>query len=124
MKHWAILAGGSALFWFLVGVPARHWLGDSAAIFLGVALLLCLVPTAATMVWARWSLRQSPEQQLLMVLGGTGLRMFFVLAAGLIIYFQVPYFQEQSFWIWVLVAYLFSLGLEMSLVLGSPTNLS
>src|SRR5262249_60056255 len=112
----------SVLFWCLAAVPARHWLGDSAAVFSGIALLLCLVPTGVTLLWAGWSLRRSPEHQLLMVLGGTGVRMFFVLAAGLVLYFQVPYFQAQSFWIWVLVAYLFTLALEVSLVLSGRSN--
>src|SRR5262245_31272510 len=124
MRRLGMLAGGSLVFWFLLAVPARYWLGDSAAVFLGVGLLLCLVPTAATLLWAGWSLKQSPEQQLLMVLGGTGVRMFFVLAAGLLLYSQVPYFQEQSFWIWVLVAYLCTLALEVALVLSRRSNAS
>jgi hypothetical protein len=52
-------------------------------------------------------------------LGGTGVRMFFVLAGALLLYFLVPYFQNQkTFWMWVLISYLFTLALEMTLILS------
>jgi hypothetical protein len=57
------------------------------------------------------------------VLGGTGLRLFFVLGAGLVLTGAVPYFQLQSFWVWVLVFYLFTLALEMLLAIRSLTLL-
>jgi hypothetical protein len=118
MRRLAILVSGSLCFWLLVAFPARHVWGDSALIFSGVSILLCLVPTGLTLVWANWAMEQPPQQQLLVVLGGTGLRMFFVLFGGLLIYFFVPYFQnQQSFWFWVLVSYLVTLTLEMAVVL-------
>src|SRR6516162_668212 len=117
MRRLGILIGGSLAFWVLVALPARQLWGESAAVFFGVGILLCLIPTALTMVWAKWALDRSAEQQLLMVLGGTGVRLFFVLTSGLLLYFLVPYFQgHQSFWVWILVAYLFTLVLEVSLI--------
>jgi hypothetical protein len=126
MRRLGIFVSGCLVFWLAVALPARHVWGDSAAVFSGVAILLCLIPTAATFVWAQWALAHSPEQQLWMVLGGTGIRMFFVLTGGGLLYWLVPYFQQsQSFWIWILISYLFTLSLEMALVVSqkhSPTG--
>jgi hypothetical protein len=125
MKRFGILVGGSVLFWFLLALPAHRIWGDSALVFSGAAILLCLIPTALTLLWGRWALGQSPEQQLLMVLGGTGVRMFFVLAGGLLLYLLVPYFQkQQSFWVWVLVSYLFTLALDTALVLSGKQTVT
>jgi hypothetical protein len=119
MRPVLYIVAGSLAFWLLLAVPARQLGGGDGAIILsGTALLLCLVPTVATLMWAAWSLRKHSEQQLTMILGGTGLRMFFVLGAALLISRVVPYYQEQtSFWIWLLVFYLITLALEMGLML-------
>jgi hypothetical protein len=50
--------------------------------------------------------------------------MFVVLAVGLGLTMNVPYFEErrQSFWMWVLIFYLYDLGLEITiLLLGRST---
>jgi hypothetical protein len=117
-KRVITLIGGSLLAWALLAYPARHLWGDSALVYSAVAVALCLVPTAATMLWAGWALRQSPEQQLVMVLGGTGVRMGVVLGAGLVLTSFVPFFGQQSFWLWLLLFYLITLTLEMVLVVG------
>jgi hypothetical protein len=119
MRRVGTFLGGALLFGILVGTPARYMWGEPALVFFVVALLLCLVPTTLTLVWAEWALTGSPEQQLTMVLGGTGVRMFAVLTGGAVLYWFVPYFQnQQSFWIWVLICYFFTLALEMGLVLS------
>jgi hypothetical protein len=125
VRRLLLLLGGCAAFWLLVGLPARRLGGgNTALVFSGTALLLCLVPAAATLVWAERAMRRSPEQQLILVLGGTGLRMFFVLAAGWTLYQWVPYYQGQiSFFVWLLVCYLFTLALDMALLLaGRPLD--
>jgi hypothetical protein len=108
-------------FWLLTAFPVARFTGDLSQILLsGVAAGLCLVPTALTLVWGRWALRQPPQQQLTMVLGGTGVRMAVVLVAAFALSSQ-PVFQQQSFWIWLVVAYVYSLGVEMVLLLtGRP----
>jgi hypothetical protein len=107
--------------WALIAYPARLLWGDDALVYSAVAAALCLVPTALTMLWAGWATRQSPEQQLMMVLGGTGVRMGVVLGVGLMLYSWVPLFGQQSFWVWVLLFYLLTLALEMVLVVkGQP----
>jgi hypothetical protein len=111
------LIGLSLALWVVVAVPSRWLWGDAAAVYSGVALLLCLAPTALTLVWSDWAFRQSAVQQLVVVLGGTGVRMAFVLAAAWALVTWVPYFQLQpGFWAWVLGAYLATLALETVLM--------
>ncbi len=117
------LTGGCAAFGLLVGLPARHLGGgDSALVFIATALLLCLVPAVVTLFWGERALHQSADKQLVLVLGGTGVRMAFVLLAGWTLYQCVPYYQQQSsFLIWLAVCYLFTLALDMTLLLaGRP----
>ncbi len=122
IRRLLLLVGGSAAFWLLVGLPARHFGGgDAAVVYLGTALLLCLIPGVLTLLWGEMALRQSPDQQLIMVLGGTGIRMAFVLAGGWALFAWLPYYQQQSFLIWLVVGYLFTLTLDLSLLLaGRP----
>jgi hypothetical protein len=125
MKRVLLLIVGSLALWLLLALPARMLGGgDAALIFSGTAFLLCLAPAVGTLVWASYGLEKHPEQQLTIILGGTGLRMFFVLGVALLISRVVPYYQEQiSFWIWVLVLYMSTLALEMGLLLGiRPTK--
>lgn len=114
------LVGGSAAFWLLVGIPARRLGGgDTAIVYLGTGLLLCLVPGAITLIWGERALRQSADQQLILVLGGTGVRMAFVLLTGWMLFLWVPYYQQQSFLIWLLIGYLFTLAWDLALLLSS-----
>jgi hypothetical protein len=123
MRRLVFLIAGSLVFWLVLALPIRILGGgDRAMIVSGTALLLCLVPATGTLLWAAWGLAKHPEQQLTIVLGGMGLRMFLVLGAGLLISRCIPYYEEQpSFWIWLLILYLFTLALEMGLILtGQP----
>ena len=73
IRRLLFLLGGSAAFCLLVGLPARHLGGgDQAVVFLATALALCLAPAVVTLLWGERALRQSADQQLVMVLGGTG----------------------------------------------------
>jgi hypothetical protein len=116
-----VLLLGSLAFWGVTAGAVYFLAEDHRDVvlgFSGTALVLCLVPAVGTMVWACWGLSRSAEHQLAAVLGGSGIRMFFVLGAGLLLTSQVPYFQPRSFWIWLLVFYLFILTLEMVLLAG------
>jgi hypothetical protein len=121
IKRVGFLVGCTLLVWSLTAIPAHLLGGDTALSYSAVAGALCLVPTSLTLLWADWAYRQSPEQQLTMVLGGTGVRMGLVLGVGLLLYTTLPYFQQQSFWIWLLVFYLLTLALEMVLVVKGRT---
>jgi hypothetical protein len=118
------LVGGTLACWLLVVVPARWLWGDSAVLLSATAWLLCLIPSAATLAWAQWALRGKPEQQLLAVMGGTVVRMLFVLGIGLVLYFTVPEFQYIRFWLWVIAFYFFTLTLEIVLVTRQSTQSS
>ena len=123
IRRLLLLVGGSAAFWLLVGLPARHLGGgDAALVFLGTALLVCLAPAMLTLVWGERALRQSPDMQLILVLGGTGVRIGFVLLTGWILYLWAPYYQRQNdFLIWLVIGYLFTLALDVTLLLaGRP----
>jgi len=118
-----LLIGGTLAFWLLAGLPARVLGGgDVALVHCGTALLLCLLPTAATLVWAERTLGQAPDQQLLLMLGGTGLRLFLVLPAGWALFAWAPYYQGRTgFLLWLVVCYLFTLTLDVALLLaGRP----
>jgi hypothetical protein len=118
------LAGASLVFWLLTAVPARYLGGGERAVLVSAtAMLICLVPAGLTMTWVNWSLDRFPEQQVAIVLGGTGVRMICVLVAGLALASGLPFLQgRQDFWVWVLVAYLFTLALEVGLTLAGRTG--
>ena len=112
------LSAGSLVLWALVAYPAHRFGGEVGLLYSAVAAALCLMPAAVTLAWSGWASKQSPEQQLLTVLVGTGVRMTVVLGIALALYSLVPLFGRSSFWFWVLVFYLFTLGLDTVLVVA------
>jgi hypothetical protein len=122
MKRLGMMLGGTIGLWFLVAVPVRAFGGSNVYIISGIAALLCLAPSMATLLWAGWAFSKSPDQQLVMVLGGTAVRLFFVLAGAVVLLNFVPFLQgKESFWLWLLFFYLTTLSLEMVLILtGKP----
>jgi hypothetical protein len=116
IKRLGWLLTGAFVFWLLVVYPAGVLWGPQAVAYSTVALVVCLLPTSLTLVWAQRAAAQ-PAQQLLLVMGGTGLRMAFVLGVGLALSLSVPYFRPRAFWGWLLVFYLFTLAWEMMLLL-------
>ena len=117
------LVGGTALFAALVTYPVRllaerqQWdRPELTPLWSATAALLCLVPTAATLVWTRRAHAALPEQQLLAVLGGTATRMAFVIVVAMVLFLSVSDFAYQRFWVFVVVYYLFTLALEMVLI--------
>jgi hypothetical protein len=121
IRRLLILFAGCLAFWLLTALPARMLGGgDTAVAYAGTAMLLCFVPAALTLAWATWAMSQDAQQQLLLVVGGGGVRMFFVLVAGLVLTQFVPFYQEQAgFLFWLLAAYLFTLTMEIVLMLAS-----
>jgi hypothetical protein len=120
-KRLLILIAGVAAFWLLLALPARHLGGgDDAVIQAGFAALLCLVPAVVVLIWADWAFRQTPEQRLYAVLGGGAIRMFFVLGAAFTCVEVIGWFRGPGgFWIWIGVFYLFTLALEIALLLAA-----
>ena len=57
-----LFLAGSLVFWGLTAYPAYLLDGETGLIFSAVAEGLCLAPGLASMVWAEWAFRKSPEQ--------------------------------------------------------------
>lgn len=121
IRSLALLVGGSLAFWLLLAYPA--WLvgGAAGVIFSAVAGALCLVPTVVTFLWCAGTARGTPEQRLLAVMGGSGARLAVVLGIGIALFHGFPYFHYKTFWIWIIVFYLFTLALEVGLLLTHPS---
>src|SRR6516225_8402901 len=112
----ASLLVGILLFWALSsGFAMLAWPEQRAAslIFSAASAGLCLIPSAITMAWALGGPQQTPEQRRLVALGGTIIRMFFVLGAGLLLTSTIDYFRVTTFWFWLLAFYLVTLALEV-----------
>jgi hypothetical protein len=122
IRHLGVFVAAALAFGLAVALAARALWGDAALVFCLVALLICAVPAMATLAWSCWALGRPPEQQMVATLGGTVVRLAIVSAAALSLYQQVEYFRQEpglSFWAWVLIFYLFTLGLEIVLVLAA-----
>ena len=102
--------------WTVAFFPTRYFGGEAGVVYSLVALLLCLVPTSLSLLWAQHHPVTSPQQQVMLIFGGMGLRMAFVLGGGLALSALTPYFRGAAFWAWLLVFYLFTLGLEVVLL--------
>lgn len=122
IRRLLMLFGGCAAFGLLVALPARQLGGgDAAVVYIGTALLLCVIPAAVTLIWGESAFRQPAEKQLVLWAGGTLFRIAFVLLTGWTLYQWVPYYERSSFLIWLAVCYLFTLALDMALLLaGRP----
>jgi hypothetical protein len=119
-RRLGLLLAGTIAFW-IIAAGFVYFLGEEETqqqtlVYSAVAAGLCLVPMAATLLWVSWGAQQSPDQQMVAVLGGTGVRMFAVLGVGLLLTNVSPYFRQGGFWFWVLAFYLLTLTLEMVIV--------
>jgi len=124
MRRVLLLIVLTLALWVVLVIPARRAWGDEAVLDSGIAAALCLAPAALTLLWAERDRKRSPDQQLVMILGGTAVRLFAVLAGGYAAYLVVPGLREREtpgFWTWVGGFYLATLFLETMLaVAGRP----
>ncbi|MBT6156107.1 MAG: hypothetical protein HOL01_23880 [Planctomycetaceae bacterium] len=114
----AIAAG----LWLVFALPAYWLAGFNGLEGLSIAGLLCLVPGLLTMFLA--SLMPSDNNSNLMmttVLGGTGLRMLFVLVGTMVVNSVRPQLGFRGFIVWLLAFYLAMLLAETLMVL-KPGN--
>ena len=121
MKRLSILIGGSLFLWLALLFPAHQLGGDQGVFLSGVALALCLLPAAGTMLLISGA-NKRPELQPLLALAGTGIRLGVVLGGGLLLHLALPERFPQAFWLWLLVFYMFTLALEMVLLLRPPPH--
>jgi hypothetical protein len=116
-RRMVFLVSGSLAFWALLAYPAFRLGTVRALTDSAIACGLCLLPALLTLLLAYITMGRKPQDQLWIVLGGTGIRMGTVLGLGLLLSWLDPHFQQISFWAWVLVFYLFTLGLEVGLLM-------
>ena len=116
-RRLGLLVGGTILFWIALTYTGSLFLEDPVWLFSTTAMALCLVPAAATLIWFSRVAHDSPQRQLTAVLGGTGIRLAVVLGAGMGLTVGFPDVFPKAFLFWLLVYYLFTLFLEVKLVL-------
>src|SRR6266446_3931801 len=116
MKQVGALILGSLAFWAVIVVPARALVGVDAIVQSLAALALALVPAVATLAWATWAYRNSPEMQLLAVLGGSAVRMAVALGGAWVLVRTYPFVFDETLWILLVLCYLWVLGLEVTLL--------
>lgn len=121
MKKLGWLTGGTLLMWAILIYPGWLLFGDLVWIHSTVALVICLIPAVATMTWALKT-GAAPEQQLVAILGGTGIRMAVALGTGLLLWKTMPEIFTDNFWFWVAAFYMFILALETSLFVLSKNH--
>lgn len=123
MRRLAILLAAPLALLVLVAVPLRQLAEDENAwAHGGVALALCLVPAVATFVVAEWFMRHDRQQAITVLLGANGARMFAVLVAAVLLMTNAPLFARGRFLVWLVAFYIFTLTLEMTLLLtGRPS---
>lgn len=116
-RKWIVFLGLSLAGWFAAAALGVQLSGDESVwLISGAALALVMVPMFITLVLIQWALRGSPENQLLAVLGGTGIRMAVVSVAAILLYLEVPDLHRPGFLYWVIGLYLVTLTLEVVLV--------
>lgn len=141
-----LLLAGTLAFWLAASFPAYRLGGEIGLATATLAALLCLLPTAATLFFAGGGKEQPPSRQMLVLLGGTGLRMGMVLAIGLLLTPLYPAFviaglrglpgrsgwlppEEPTitaWWTWILAFYLVTLALEVGVLAAAraPNSVS
>jgi hypothetical protein len=117
-RNLGLLSAATLAFWLATAYPAYLLGEEPGLVFTAVAALLCLVPAAATLIWCHRALKSTPEQQLLAVMGGMAVRMVFVIGAGMALFLLAPYFHRRSFWLWMIAFYLFTLSVEIGLIVA------
>jgi hypothetical protein len=120
MKRCAILVVAGLILWSIAALPTRLWWGHAAFVESALALAICMVPALASLAWAAWRPPQTDQQRLVLVLGGTSLRLLGTLALALVLLRLMPELGDHmGFWTWVVIFYLFMLAFETSLLASS-----
>jgi hypothetical protein len=116
------LAAASGVGLAAVILGRQAW-GDSVAWAGLIALIVCVVPGALTLLLSERALGWPPEYQVTAILGSTGIRIFAVgfLAFGLYQAFEFLR-GDSGFWTWILAFYLMTLALEVTALLWAQTS--
>jgi hypothetical protein len=107
----------AAAFWLALALPAYWLAGFNGLEGLSIAALLCLVPGLVAISLASLFAGDSHSTSMLtVVLGGMGLRMFFVLVGTMVVNSVRPDLGFRGFIVWLLAFYLAMLLAETLLV--------
>jgi hypothetical protein len=107
----------------VLAVPAWFMSGREGLIGLSAAAILCVVP-GLIVFWIAASFGAAGTEVPLVILGGTFLRMVFVLLGMVIVQTLDPHLGFREFIVWLLVFYLFLLAVETCLVLAPTASRS
>jgi hypothetical protein len=110
------LAAAAAILWLALLGPAWFVAGREGLIGLSSAAVLCLVP-GWTVFWIAAAYGAAGAEVSLVILGGTALRMVFVLLGMVVVQTVNPHLGFREFVVWLLVFYLSLLAVETCLVL-------
>lgn len=111
------LLTASAAFAVALGLPARYLAGDLALLHCLIAVLITLVPALLTLVAIEMLFVAKPEIQGLAMLGSGGVRIVLVLLTAAALYLNTQAFRQPAFLLWVGVAYIYLLIIEVWLLL-------
>lgn len=109
------LTAAAVGLWILCVAPAWSLGGRDGLVGLTVAGLLCLVP--GWLVFFAASRCSDTTKMALVALGGTGLRLVFVLIGALVVRDNFPNLGFREFVVWLLVFYLAMLLVETLLAI-------
>jgi hypothetical protein len=112
----AWLSAVAVLMWLALVGPAWFVAGREGLIGLTAAAVLCLIP-GWTVFWIAAGYGSAGTDVPLVILGGTALRMVFVLLGMIIVQTLDPRLGFREFIVWLLVFYLGLLAVETCLVL-------
>jgi hypothetical protein len=115
-KSLLFLSTITLLLWAALAYPVSLWLGEGTMLMSAVAVAVCLVPAILSLCWFHWANKGKPEDQLLAMFGGMGIRMLIVVALGMVLYHTVEALHYQRFWLFIIFFYLLTLTLEVTLV--------
>ena len=110
------LSAAAVLLWLALLGPAWFVSGREGLIGLSTAAVLCLVP-GWTVFWIAAKYGTAGSDVPLVIVGGTALRMVFVLLGLVIVQTIDPRLGFREFVVWLLVFYLCLLAVETCLVL-------
>lgn len=110
------------VLWTLAGMApaialAGFFFGESEALRGSIALAICLGLAVGSLWLAIWSLPRGPVWQMGAILGGSGARSAIAISTAVALYFVVPVCSTVSFLIWMAIAYLLTLAIEVVLLL-------
>jgi predicted neutral ceramidase superfamily lipid hydrolase len=114
LRRCALLLGIACGAWVVLSWPAWRLAGADGLTGLSIAAALCTVP--GLIVFALAAAMRGPSQGVVIALGGTALRLVFVLVGALAVQAVQPQLRFREFLVWLLAYYVIMLAAETLLV--------